>query len=172
MSDETKSWRELAPGELAAEPDAKFGGELAALFIIAVLAMAALPTFLIVWGISPIDLIQGTWTKSSGMFSSGMADAESDFLLSEGIFAFLWGVVFVVSTVLRWPYGASFSAGLLFLGLLFPPTMWLINKAEGWLTILPHVPHLIICYVGAGAFTYYIRQGRQPNLYFGRRVRV
>lgn len=172
MAEETKGWRELTPDELAAEPEAKLGGELAALLVVAILAMAALPTFLIVWGISPIDLIQGTWTKSSGMFSSGMGEAEIDYLLREGIFAFLWGAVFVVSTVLRWPWGVDFSASLFFLSLLFSPTVWLINRAEGWLTILPHVPHLILGFVAAGAFSYYLREGRVPNLYFRRRVRV
>ena len=43
MAAEAKGWRELATDELSAEPDTKLRGELAAIFVLAILAMAPLP---------------------------------------------------------------------------------------------------------------------------------
>jgi hypothetical protein len=77
-----------------------------------------------------------------------------------------------VATVFRLPGGAMLSAKLFFACLLFPPTLWLVSAADSLVTILPYLPHLILSYVAAGGFAYYLREGRVPNIYFRRRVRV
>ncbi len=172
MADATNGWRELSAEELAALPEARLGGELAVLLVAAILATVALPAFLILWNISPVDFIKGTWTTSTAMFPTGMTQPEVDFLLSSAAFAFVWGALFIVATLLRSVWTAEASANMFSLALFSPPLLWLIHRWEGVVTLLPCLPYLILCLVGGGAFNYYIRAARQPNLYFRRRVRV
>jgi hypothetical protein len=174
MSNDDGRWRTLTPEELAAEPGAGFGGYIASLFVVALLALAPLPIVMFVWDVTPMDFVREVVTRSAGPFSR-MADSIGVTTAFYFIWLTLWGTTFVVVTVLRLRSGPKITANLLLLTALYPLIVRLgamITRQEFHAVPLSEAPHLIIGLIAALAYGAYMYEGRRPNLYFGRRVRV
>jgi hypothetical protein len=174
MSNDEGGWRTLTPGELAAEPEAGFGGTIASLFGLALLALAPLPIVMFVWGTTPVDLVREVLTGSPGPFSR-MADSIGVRTAIYFIWMTVWGTAFVVVTVLRLRSGPKITANLLYLTASFPLAIRLgaiISRWEFQTVPLSEVPLLIMGLVAAVAYQAYMDEGRRPNLYFRRRVRI
>ena len=174
MSKDDSGWRELTPGELAAEPEAGFGGAIASLFVVALLALAPLPIEMFVSGATPVDFVREVFTGTAGPFSR-MAEGIGVKTAIYFILLTVWGTTFVVVTVLRLRFGPKITAKLLWLTALFPMAIRLgaiINRWEFQTVPLSEGALLITGLIAAVAYEAYMNEGRRPNLYFRRRVRA
>jgi hypothetical protein len=182
MTPGTGAWRTLTADELAAEPDARFGGAIAVIFFAALLlliTLSAILVFVAVWFLTAKD-DSSAWIIAfmrMGFGSGGRAAALSYYTVMQTLAPMVWAAAYVVSTIFRARSGATISAVLFAVCTLLGPAYWLVvvpftPGGAALVMVATQLPHLIPSFVAAVAYWVYMREGRRPNLYFGRRVRV
>jgi hypothetical protein len=172
------TWRTLTAEELAAEPGTRFGGAIAVIFFAAVLLLVPVPIVIAHNGLEMLGVMRNVFVALADLLSSDMKSAATAYGVLQILAFTAWAAVFVVATLLRWRSGATIAAVLFAICVLLSPVNQILRMAiliggsDGLITALVQVPHLIVAFVAAVAYWSYMRDGRRPNLYFGRRVRV
>jgi hypothetical protein len=179
MSLGRRAWCELTPDELAAEPEARFGGVIAVIFFAAALALLPL-VFLIVSAAK--DGNGTTWVVLMMMRQAfGRPDMKSIYLAAsmvQMLMLMVWAVIFIIVTLMRARSGPTIAAVPFVIAAMVGPVgqcamaVALIGGTGGLFSAAAQLPHLVLNLVAAVAFWAYMREGRRPNLYFRRRVRV
>ena len=179
MSQAGGRWRELTADEIAAEPEARFGGVIAVIFFAAAFALLPL-VFLIVSAAK--DGNGTTWVVLMMMRQAfGGPDMKSIYLAAsmvQMLTLMVWAAIFIVATLLRARWGPSVTAGVFAIAALVGPVgqfamaIVLIGGTGGLFGAATQLPHTVLNLVAAVAFWAYVREGRRPNLYYRRRVRV
>jgi len=173
------TWRELGAEELAAEPGARFGGIIAVIFCAALLAL----TLLVFLAVSAARGGNGTaWLLLMMLRQAlGGTDMKSIYVAASMVQALaimVWAAIFVVATLVRPRSGPSLAAVPFAIAALVGPVgqcamaIALIGGTGGMISAAMQLPHMVLSLVAAAAFWAYMREGRRPNLYFRRRVRV
>jgi len=179
MSRGAGAWRELAPDELAAEPEAGFRGVIAVIFCAALLAL----TLLVFLAVSAARGGNGTaWVLLMMLRQAfGGTDMKSIYVAAsmvQALAVMVWAAIFVVVTLARARSGPSLAAVPFAIAALVGPVgqcamaIALIGGTGGMISAAMQLPHMVLSLVAAVAFWAYMREGRRPNLYFRRRVRV
>ena len=175
MTTETSGWRTLTAEELASEPEARLGGELAVIFYAAA-AIAVLAVLLLVVSLTP--LVPG---PQASVVGGAFAVYQSLRPLLLYLPHALWATAFVVATLARADWGPRITSILYVIGVLASSLsntalLWINDPAPHWFTrLLIRADGLLILLlqlVIAVAFWAYMHEGRRPNLYFRRRLRV
>ena len=177
MSSAAARWRTLDEPELAAEPEARFGGAIAVLFFAAAFALAPL-AFLAAKGAADpngtawVVLMMGRQAFGGDMKSAYLASSMIQMLA-----LLIWAATFVVVTLLRARSGPVIASLLFAIAALAAPVgqcviaLAFIGMREGLYPVGAQLPHMMLNVVAAIAFWGYMREARRPNLYFCRRVR-
>lgn len=178
MTTRADGWRTLTAEELAAEPAARFGGTIAAIFCVAVLLLIPLPLMIFVSGGLVLGLIANIFTLLHDLFSTDIKSAATAYALLQMLAFTAWAAVFVVAVIFRWRAGAMLAVLLFAFCLLLGPFNSIVRLvavtglADSAVAVVSEAPRLLLSLVAVLAFWAYLREGRRPNLYFGRRVRV
>jgi hypothetical protein len=179
MSDALARWRELSADEITAEPEAHFGGVIAVIFFAAVLAL----TPLVFLAVSLTKDGNGTsWVFLMMVRQAfGGSDMKSIYLAAsmvQMLTLMAWAAIFIVVTLMRARPGPTIAAVPFAIAALIGPVgqcamaIALIGGTGGLIAAAAQLPHIVLNLVAAVAFWAYLREGRRPNLYFRRRVRV
>jgi hypothetical protein len=178
MTIDSAGWRTLDAGELAAEPDARLGGALAVMFGAAVFALTPI-AFL---AFSSITDSQGTtWVMLMMLrqaFGGDMKSAYFALSLVQMLTLLAWAATFVVVTLARARSGPGAAATAFAIATTIGPLgqcaliIMFAGEASGILAATAQLPYLVLNLVAAVAFWAYMSEGRRPNLYFRRRLRV
>jgi multisubunit Na+/H+ antiporter MnhF subunit len=178
MTIEGGGWRALAAGELAAEPDARFGGMIAAIFFAALFALTPL-VFLAVSGAR--DAQGTTWVLLMMLrqaFRGDMTSAYMALSMAQMLALLVWAATFVAVTLVGARSGPTMAAVVFAIAALAGPVgqcaiiVTFAADTGGIFQAAAQLPHMVLNLVGAVAFWAYMHEGRRPNLYFRRRVRV
>lgn len=176
MTTETSGWRTLTAEQLASEPEAQLGGALAVIFYAAAL-IALMAVLQLVIALTPLG--------ADARVPPGVDGAMATYLRLRPLLwwlpSALWASAFVVATLVRAYWGPTLTSVLyamsLFIGSLAglmlrwasdPAPQWFMNLLIGMDELLSPLLQLVI----AVAFWAYMHEGRRPNLYFRRRLRV
>lgn len=175
MITETSGWRTLTPEELANEPEARLGGELAVMFYAAAL-IALLAVVLLVVSLTPLV---------PGPQPSVVGDAFAVYQSLRPLYWYLphalWATAFVVATLTRADWGPTMTSVLYVIALVVGSVagtalLWISDPAPHWfMRVLIRMDGLLadlLRLVTAVALWAYMHEGRRPNLYFRRRLRV
>jgi hypothetical protein len=178
MRIEVGDWRKLTAGELAAEPDASFGGVIAVIFLAALFALTPL-AFLIVGGAR--DSQGTTWVLLMMLRQAFGGDMKSAYIASsmaQMLTLLVWAATFVAVTLVRARSGPTIAAVVFAIAALVGPVgqcaiiMAYAGDKGGTLQAAAQLPHMVLNLVAAVTFWAYMHEGRRPNLYFRRRARV
>ena len=172
-------WRAISAGEIAAEPDARFGGAIALMFFAATVAL--LPIAILVVGLARDA--QGTSWFLSAMLRQAFAGSDIKSItvaasILQTTAVMIWAAMFIVSTLVRTSWGLVSAALLFAIAALIGPAwqcvmaLLVIGGTGGWFAAGTQLPQLALSAVAALAFWIYVQEGRRPNLYFRRRVRT
>ena len=140
-------WRDMTAAELATRPEAKLGGALLAIDIIAVLLCALVLAGLIV----ALNEFRAIGIRY------GIAVA----------FITLWSGAFVIMTWLRLPSTPVLASGGLFVWILYRLAVSVVG-GYGW----PLAADLVAELAMAAAFCGYMAAGVRPNAYYRRRLPI
>jgi hypothetical protein len=179
VSNAAVQWRTLDPPELAAEPDASFGGAIAAIFFAA--AFALLPIVFLIVSLAK-DTQGTTWVLLMMLRQAfGGADIKSISLAAsmvQMLTLLVWAVIFIAVTLARVRSGPTIAAVAFAAAALVGPAgqcvsaIVIIGGTGGIFAAGSQLPHMVLNLVAAVAFWAYMREGRRPNLYFRGRLRV
>ena len=178
MTTRTGAWRTLTAGELAAEPDARFGGEISVLFFAALFALTPL-AFLAVSGAR--DPQGTTWVLLMLLRQGFGGDLKSAYVASsivQMLTLLVWAATFVAVTLARARSGPTITAVEFAIAALVGPVGQYaiaavsIGGIGGLYQAGAQLPHMVVNLVAAVTFWAYMRECRRPNLYFRNRVRV
>jgi hypothetical protein len=178
MTSAAGRWRTLDAAELAAEPEARFGGAVAVLFFVAALALTPL-MFLVVRG--AMDPGGTTWLVLMMGHQAFGGDMKSAFIASsmlQMLALLTWAAIFVAATLLRARSGPLVTAILFAVAAVTAPvgqcaiSLVFVGIPDGLYSIGAQLPHMMLNVTAAVAFWAYMQEGRRPNLYFRRRVRT
>jgi hypothetical protein len=174
---QSDQWRTLTEAELAALPEAKLGGALAVIFWCAVALVMAL-VLAVAWLIAFGDFFSFTMMSQSIFSGSSMASIISRIALVPQAMLFVWAFVFAMMTSGRRSSTPKVAAVMIAIWALLSigaqiATRYVIAQNSFILgsqaTLLPYI---LLEIVLVAAFWGYMSEGRRPNIYFRRRVRV
>jgi hypothetical protein len=169
-------WRLLSDAELAAEPEARLGGPLALIFACA-LALVAFLVATIIWialGDRFAMLMMLRHIVSGDSATSVMARIS----LVPQFALLVWSGSFAIMTLRRSPSAPATASVLIALwavlatGAPLGSRLVTAGYQVDWLSLAYLFPTLALNVMIAAAFWGYMREGRRPNLYFKRRVRM
>ena len=110
-------------------------------------------------------------------FGGDMKSAYIASSMAQMLVLLLWAVTFTAVTLLRARSGPTISAAVFAIAALAGPigqcrhhASW--APAMAFAALGAQLPHMMLNVVAAIAFWAYMHDGRRPNLYFRRRVRV
>jgi hypothetical protein len=174
----TPQWRVLSDAELATTPDERLGGTLG--IIVAIAATIAAIKGLMYALYLMIEVGPHGGAAISGMFAlSGTRSAWIQNLnLAVPALMFLWGLAVTVMTMQRaraTPYVASaLIAAWLIVTMTVNVLKRSITATEGLevFDFLQMAPYILFNIMIAAAFCGYMLEGRRPNLFYRRRVRI
>jgi hypothetical protein len=179
VSNAVARWRGLAAPELAAEPDAYFGGVIAVMFFTAMFALTPL-VFLIV-GVAK-DAQGTTWVLlmmlRQALAVPDMKSISMAASMVQMLALVVWATIFIAVTLARARSGPAVAAVAFTIAALVAPVgqcamaIAAIGGTGGIFAAAAQLPHMVLNLVAAVAFWAYLHEGRRPNLYFRRRVRV
>lgn len=177
----TQAWRALTDAEFTAAPEAGLGGPLGLIF-------AAAAALVIVAGLALsfalFALIGFAGMPLSALLKDLIAIPADPRLLASRIvnlqqFAMVvWATVFVVMTLMRAPATPKVASVLMIVWVILAMTgnamLRHVGSASGLdvFTILQMTPYILFNVIITAAFWGYMQDGRAPNIYFKRRVRV
>ncbi len=178
MSSAVAQWRTFDASELVAEPGARFGGAIAALFFAAAFALTPLVLLAVRGAMDPkgtvwIILMMGRQASGGDMKSAYIASSMVQLLV-----LLIWAATFVAVTLLRARSGPTIASLLFAVAALAGPvgqcaiTLTFVGVGDGLVSVGAQLPHMMLNVAAAIAFGAYMRDGRRPNLYFRRRVQV
>jgi hypothetical protein len=169
-------WRQLSDAELAAEPEARLGGPLALIFASA-LALVACLVVTVVW-IALADRFTMLMLLRSMLSGDSPASVMTRIALVPQLMLFLWSCAFTIMTLRRSPATPTTASVLIVLWAAFAAGATVGSRLmmEGYqldvLGLVHLLPYLLTNIMIVAAFWGYMHEGRRPNLYFKRRVRV
>ena len=177
----TPQWRELSEAELAATPDAKLGGTLAIIVAIAAIIAAIKGLmyllYLMFMGGPPgggAAVILRMFAPLNGSKSAWIQNLN----LAVPALIFAWGGVVTAMTLLRARGTPDVASALIAVWAIVAVTLNVLKRAvtatDGLDVIdyLQMAPHILFNVMIAAAFCGYMREGRRPNLFYRRRVRI
>jgi hypothetical protein len=170
-------WRTLTEAELAALPEAKLGGALAVIFWCAVALVMGL-VLVIAWLIVFGDFFSFTMMSQSIFSGSGMASIISCIALIPQAMLFVWAFVFAVMTSGRRPSTPKVAGvmmaiwALLSIGAQIATRYVIAQNSFIFGSQATLLPYILLEIVLVAAFWGYMSEGRRPNIYFRKRVRV
>jgi hypothetical protein len=175
---QASKWRTLSADEFAASADAKLRGALAVIFwsatamvVTLLLMLAAVIAF---GGFLPITMFwQMMFADASSVPSLVIARFQA---VQQALFA-LWAVVFVVMTLMRRPSTPTAASVLMVIWAVSwiaaeIATHYLSANSFDLVSPVALLLPVIIEIVLVSAFCGYMSDGRRPNAYFRKRVRV
>jgi hypothetical protein len=179
VSNAVARWRDPSAPELSAEPDALFGGVIAVMFFAAIFALTPL-VFLIV---SLAKDTQGTTWVLLMMLRQAFAGPDMKSIsmaasMVQMLTLVVWAAIFIAVTLARARSGPTVAAVAFAIAALVGPAgqcamaIAVIGGTGGIFAAASQLPHMVLNFVAAVAFWAYMHEGRRPNLYFRRRVRV
>lgn len=178
MATAAGAWRTLAPNELAAEPGARFGGALAAMFFAALLAFLPL-VFLLVGGVAdPKGTVWVVLMMSRELFGGDMKSAFLASSVMQMAAILVWAIIFVIATLVRGRWGPTLAGIVFAVCTLMGPVNQIAIMAIfardtfGIHQVGAQLPHWVPSLVAAISFWAYMHEARRPNLYYRRRVRL
>ena len=177
----TPQWRELSDAEFAATPDAKLGGTLAiivaaAAMIAAIKGLMYVLSLMFVGGphgggaavilrmFAPLDGTKSAWIQNLNLAVPALM--------------FAWGGGVTAMTLLRARATPDVASALIAVWAIVAMTLNVLKRAvtatEGLNVIdyLQMAPYILFNVMIAAAFCGYMREGRRPNLFYRRRVRI
>jgi hypothetical protein len=176
----TPPWRELSAAELAAAPDARLGGTLGIIVAIAATIAAIKGLMYVLYLVFEIGPHGGGAAAILAMFAlNGTKSAWIQNLnLAVPALMFVWGLAVTVMTMLRaraTPYVASMLIAV------WPIVTMTVNVLKRSITategldvfdFLQMAPYILFNIMIAAAFCGYMLEGRRPNMFYRRRVRI
>jgi hypothetical protein len=173
-------WRVLSDTELAATPDAKLGGTLGIIVAIAA-TIAAIKGLMYLLGLAIMGGLNGGGAAAVlRMFAlNGTKSAWIQNLnLAVPALMFVWGIVVTAMTSLRARTTPDVASALIVVWLIVAMTLNVLRRsvaATYGLNAFDYVdmaPYILFNIMIAAAFCGYMLEGRRPNLFYRRRVRV
>jgi hypothetical protein len=179
MTIRADGWRMLTPEELAAEPAARFGGAIAVIFFAAAGWLALPLAAVAVNSVHPLEVVANLAKILNWAYSRDIGFAPAAWATMETLALWTWAVAFVMATLLDLRSGPIIAALLFAICALITPinhVAFIVSGTGGaagkFVAGSSQLPRLILGFVAAVGFWCYMRDGRRPNLYFRRRVRV
>jgi hypothetical protein len=180
-SSSTPQWRVLSDAELAATPDAKLGGPLA-IIVGTAAAIAAIKglmyaLYLMVVGgahggggatilrmFAPLDGTRSAWIQNLNLAVPALM--------------FIWGSVVTAMSLVRARATPSAASALIAAWLVVAMTVTVLKRmvtATDGLNLIDYLqmaPNILFNVMIAAAFCGYMLEGRRPNLFYRRRIRI
>jgi hypothetical protein len=178
LNNRPASWRMLSRDELLGLPEARFGGVIAVIFCAAVLAFAPLVA-LIASGVRDTD--GTTWVVLMMLRQALRGDLTSAYTaasLGQSLTLILWAASFIIITLFRVRNGPTITAAMFAISAAIGPASQFAIAAGfsadkgSAIQALSQLPHIALNLVTGVSFWAYMREGRRPNLYYRRRIRI
>jgi hypothetical protein len=173
-------WRTLSNAELAATPDARLGGELAIIVAIAATIAASKGLLYVLYVIVVSGLGGRGLPDMIGMFASGGSKSAwiQNLNLAVPALMFVFGVAVTAMTWLRARATPNVAGALVAtwvaIAMIVNVLKRMVVATEGFdiFDCLQMAPTILFNIMMAVGFWGYMQQGRRPNLFYRRRVRV
>jgi hypothetical protein len=170
-------WRLLSDAELATLAEAKLGGALAVIFWCAV-ALVTVLVLVVAWLIAFGDFFSVTMMSRFALSGSSIASTVTGISLIPQAMFFVWACAFAIMTMGRRPSTPKVAAVMIVIWALTSigaqiATRYVIAQNSFVLgSQATLVPYVLLEIVLVAAFCGYMSEGRRPNIYFRKRVRV